>query len=56
VIPKTPFTYLTYCAPEVTSEAMPALGYEYSFRFLPVVYERIYQGGIRLAMLLDKTL
>jgi hypothetical protein len=56
VMPKTPVSYLTYCGPDVAPEAMPALGYEYSYRFLPVVYERIYQGGIRLAMLLDKTL
>ena len=56
VMPKTPVSYLTYCGPDVSPEAMPALGYEYSYRFLPVVYERNYQGGIRLAMLLDKTL
>lgn len=56
VSPAAPVTYLTYCGPDVPAEAMPALGYEYSFRFLPVVYERIYQGGIRLAMLLDAAL
>lgn len=56
VMPSAPVSYLTYCGPSVAPEAMPALGYEYSYRFLPVVYERIYQGGIRLAMLLDASL
>ena len=55
-IPTSPLSYLTYCGPSVAPEAMPALGYEYSQRFLPEVYERIYQGGIRLAMLLDAAL
>ncbi len=56
VSPSAPVTYLTYCGPDVAAGAMPALGYEYSFRFLPAVYQRIYQGGIRLAMLLDAAL
>lgn len=55
-LPTAPLSHLTYCGPDVTPDAMPALGYEYSQRFLPVVYERIYQAGIRLAMLLDASL
>lgn len=55
-MPTTPLSHLTYCGPSVAPEAMPALGYEYSERFLPAVYERIYQAGIRLAMLLDAAL
>ena len=56
VLPSAPVSYLSYCGPDVSPGAMPALGYEYSYRFLPEVYERIYQGGIRLAMLLDAAL
>ena len=35
---------------------MPKLGYEYSYRFLPVVQDRIYVAGIRLARLLNEAL
>lgn len=54
--PTTPLSHLTYCGPSVAPEAMPALGYEYSERFLPALYDRLYQAGIRLAMLLDAAL
>ena len=56
MLPTAPLSHLTYCGPNVPPDAMPALGYEYSQRFLPAVYDRIYQGGIRLAMLLDAAL
>lgn len=54
--PSTPVTYLTYCREPVAAEAMPKLGYEYSYRFLPVVQDRIYVAGIRLARLLNEAL
>lgn len=56
VAPTAPVSRLTYCQREVAPEAMPKLGYEYSYRFLPVVYDRIYQGGVRLAQLLEQAL
>lgn len=54
--PLAPVSKLTYCQKDVAVEAMPKLGYEYSYRFLPVVYERVYQAGLRLAKLLDENL
>lgn len=54
--PNAPVTYLSYCHDPVETEAMPKLGYEYSYRFLPAVYDRIYLAGVRLARLLDEAL
>lgn len=56
IAPASPVTYLTYCREPVAAEAMPKLGYEYGYRFLPVVHDRIYLAGIRLARLLDEAL
>lgn len=56
VAPTAPVSRLTYCERNVAPEAMPKLGYEYSYRFLPVVYDRIYLGGVRLARLLEEAL
>ncbi len=56
VTPTAPVSRLTYCERNVAPEAMPKLGYEYSYRFLPVVYDRIYLGGVRLARLLEEAL
>lgn len=56
VAPTAPVSRLTYCERNVARDAMPKLGYEYSYRFLPVVYDRIYLGGIRLARLLEEAL
>jgi hypothetical protein len=54
--PLTPVTFLTYCQKNVDSEAMPKLGYEYSYEFFPVVQERLFQAGIRLAKILNDSL
>jgi hypothetical protein len=54
--PLTPTTFLTYCGKDVAPEAMPKLGYEYSYQFMPAVYDRLFQAGIRLAKVLDETL
>ena len=56
VAPTAPVSRLTYCERNVAPDAMPKLGYEYSYRFLPVVYDRIYLGGVRLARLLEQAL
>jgi hypothetical protein len=56
VAPSAPVTYLTYCQDKVEPEAMPKLGYEYSFEFDPVVRERLYQAGVRLAKVLNEAL
>ena len=46
---------MNYCAKPAsdTPANLPRLGYEYSYRFMPVVEERLYQGGVRLAKVLD---
>lgn len=54
--PTAPVTYLTYCQKDVAPEAMPKLGYEYSYEFLPVVEERLFQAGVRLAKILNESL
>lgn len=54
--PSAPVTYLTYCKGKVEPEAMPKLGYEYSYEFDPVVRERLYQAGVRLAKVLNDAL
>jgi hypothetical protein len=56
IAPLTPVTFLTYCQKDVAPEAMPKLGYEYSYVYLPAVQERLFQAGIRLAKILNETL
>lgn len=45
-----------YCRTDinVAPEAMPKLGYEYSYKFVPVMQQKIYEAGVRLAMLLNQ--
>lgn len=46
-----------YCVDgNVAQDNMPKLGYEYSYRFFPVVKDQIYNAGIRLALLLNQNL
>ena len=54
--PNAPVTYLTYCQENVAPEAMPKLGYEYSYQFDQIVRDRIYQAGVRLAKVLNESL
>ncbi|MBP6535009.1 MAG: S1/P1 nuclease, partial [Arenimonas sp.] len=56
IAPNAPVTYLTYCKGNVAPEAMPKLGYEYSFEFDPAVRERLFQAGVRLAKVLNDAL
>lgn len=56
VAPNAPVTYLTYCKGKVEPEAMPKLGYDYSYEYDPVVRERLYQAGVRLAKVLNDAL
>ncbi len=45
-----------YCNRELNlpQEALPQLGYEYSYQFIPVVHKRLLEGGLRLAMVLEE--
>lgn len=45
-----------YCRKEVTDAEMPRLGYEYSYKFMPIVEKRVLQAGVRLAKLLNESL
>lgn len=56
IAPSTPTTYLSYCQGNVANEAMPKLGYDYSYQFSSSVRDRIYQAGIRLAKILNDSL
>jgi hypothetical protein len=54
---ETPASIKQYCRSDivVTSESMPKLGYEYSYKFVPVLERRIFQAGLRLAVVLNNT-
>ena len=54
--PLAPVTYLTYCGKDIAADAMPKLGYEYSYVHLPEAYQRLYQAGVRLAKVLNESL
>lgn len=45
-----------YCKKEATSEEIPKIGYEYSYKFVPVMEQRLFQAGIRLAAVLNDAL
>lgn len=51
-------TVKQYCRSDiiVTQENMPKLAYEYSYKFVPVVEQRLFQAGLRLAMVLNEAL
>ncbi len=53
--PKEPVSTRVYCNKEVAEDDIPKRGYEYSYKFMPVVEKRIYEAGLRLAMLLNQT-
>jgi hypothetical protein len=57
VIPSTePAVGRSYCKKEVLPEEMPKLSYEYAYKFYPIIEKRLYDAGVRLAMLLNENL
>lgn len=59
VVPsEAPMSVKAYCRSDivVTAETMPKLAYEYSYQYVPVVEQRLYQAGVRLALLLNEAL
>lgn len=56
VDPGTPMSIKAYCQKEVPADQIPKLSYEYAYRFMPVVEERIFLAGVRLAVLLNTAL
>jgi hypothetical protein len=53
-----PMSVKQYCRSDITvaTEDMPMLAFEYSYKFMPIIEERLYQAGLRLAVLLNKAL
>jgi hypothetical protein len=53
-----PMSTRLYCRKDVpvTTAEMPRLSFEYSYRFMPIVEKRLYQAGVRLAVLLNEAL
>ncbi len=51
-----PVSVKKYCLKDAPVEDIPKLGYEYSYKFMPVVEQRLYQAGLRLALLLNQNL
>lgn len=53
-----PMSIKQYCRKDivVTTEEIPKLSYEYSYKFVPVVEQRLYQAGVRLALVLNEAL
>ncbi len=51
----TPMSVKQYCRADivVANEEIPKLAYEYSYKFVPVVEKRLFQAGVRLAMILN---
>lgn len=45
-----------YCAKDVSDDKLPKLGYEYSYKFMPVLEQKLLQAGLRLAFLLNENL
>lgn len=45
-----------YCKKEVTQEEMPKLSFEYAYKHLPIIEKRLYEAGVRLAVLLNQNL
>lgn len=53
-----PMSVKQYCRSDivVAPEEMPKLSYDYSYKFVPVMEKRLFQAGLRLAMLLNEAL
>lgn len=57
VVPASePTSLKSYCKKDVLPEEMPKLSYEYSYKYMPLVYKRLYEAGIRLAWILNENL
>lgn len=54
--PDQSYAYKNYCRidSEVPIHLMPILGYQYSYKFMPIVERRLKEAGMRLAKLLNE--
>lgn len=46
-------TTRSYCSPVVQKEMIPQLGYAYNYQYNRVMYKRLREAGVRLALLLN---
>jgi hypothetical protein len=51
-----PAAVRSYCKKEVQPEEIPKLSFEYSYKFMPIVEQRLFKAGVRLAELLNENL
>ena len=56
VMTSAPLSMKTYCKKDVLAEEMPHLSYEYSYRFMPILNQRLFEAGVRLAKILNENL
>lgn len=49
-----PGTMKQYCRKEATTEDIPKIGYEYSYKFGPIMEQRLFQAGLRLAKIFNE--
>lgn len=54
--PEPNMSVRTYCLRDARPDELPRLGFEYSYRFMPVVERRLFEAGIRLGQLLNDNL
>jgi hypothetical protein len=51
-----PSAVRSYCKKDVQPEETPKLSFEYSYKFMPIVEQRLFKAGVRLAVLLNENL
>lgn len=56
VEPQAPMSIKAYCQKEVPADQIPKLSYEYAYKFMPVLEERLFLAGVRLALVLNQAL
>jgi hypothetical protein len=56
VEPQAPMSIKAYCQRDVPADQTPKLSYDYAYQFMPILEQRLFLAGVRLAMLLDQVL
>ncbi len=46
----------SYCKKEAPADEAPKLSFEYSYKFMPIIEQRLFKAGVRLAWLLNENL
>lgn len=56
VEPQAPMSIKSYCQKDVPADQIPKLSYEYAYQFMPILEERLFLAGVRLAIVLNQAL